>query len=560
MPTTLPTPSTPPSPPQRADGETSFWSKCDAFVQYIYDLGIYLAEFVTAMTALVGEVLGYRDNASSSSSTATTKAGEAATSAEASEANRLIGETARDQAVAAKTDAQTAAGAAIAKAGEAATSASQAATAKMDAEAARDQARAIVTEGVPPATHAEAGLLKLATADSIRAGTATDEAATPATLHAASADAPAADVFVRTGDNALLDAWISDADPATPGKVALAGNAGTALGAAAVGTSNRVAREDHVHPTTGLVCSADATTNPTPLKIPIANGYGLLDDWISNASLNTRGKVALSGDTGTVLGAAAVGTSDRAARADHAHPTTGLATLDANGKVDAWISNAGPTTPGKVALAGNAGTALGAAAVGTSSRAAREDHVHPTSGLVCSADATTNPTPLKIPIANGNGKLDSWITGTSDTTLGLVRVCTPAEAAALADGMVLTPWRLRYALNAFGDAPMYAVRACVNFGSDGTVRCSGNISSVTRLGTGFYGVEFLHHMPHANYIVVGSATVANAWTLAVAIVTEAMQANGVYAYKGVNGVQVQISDNNSDTAEDPVSCNVAIVC
>jgi len=431
MPTTLPTPSTPPSPPQRADGETSFWTKCDAFVQYIHDLGLYLAGFVTAMTALVGEVLGYRDNASSSSSTATAKAGEAATSAEASEANRLIGETARDQAVAAKTDAEAAAGTAIAKAGEAATSASQAVAAKTDAEVARDQARTIVTEGVPPATHAEAGLIKLATADSLRVGTATDEAATPATLHAASADAPAADVFVRTGDNALLDAWISNADPATPGKVALAGNAGTALGAAAVGTS---------------------------------------------------------------------------------------------------------------------------------SRAAREDHVHPTSGLVCSADATTNPTPLKIPIANGNGKLDSWITGTSDTTLGLVRVCTPAEAAALADGMVLTPWRLRYALNAFGDAPMYAVRACVNFGSDGTVRCSGNISSVTRLGTGFYGVEFLHHMPHANYIVVGSATVANAWTLAVAIVTEAMQANGVYAYKGVNGVQVQISDNNSDTAEDPVSCNVAIVC
>ena len=51
MPTTLPTPSTPPSPPQRADGETSFWTKCDAFVQYIHDLGLYLAGFVTAMKA-----------------------------------------------------------------------------------------------------------------------------------------------------------------------------------------------------------------------------------------------------------------------------------------------------------------------------------------------------------------------------------------------------------------------------------------------------------------------------------------------------------------------------
>ena len=51
MSTTLPTPSTPPTPPQRSDGEVSFWSKCDAFVQYIYDLGIYLASFVSAMWA-----------------------------------------------------------------------------------------------------------------------------------------------------------------------------------------------------------------------------------------------------------------------------------------------------------------------------------------------------------------------------------------------------------------------------------------------------------------------------------------------------------------------------
>jgi hypothetical protein len=63
--------------------------------------------------------------------------------------------------------------------------------------------------------------------------------------------------------------------------------------------------------------------------------------------------------------------------------------------------------------------------------------------------------------------------------------------------------RITGALNASGDAPIYACRAWVNFdGVTGpTVRGSGNVSSVTRNSTGNYTVNFTTAMPDANYVV-----------------------------------------------------------
>ena len=58
-------------------------------------------------------------------------------------------------------------------------------------------------------------------------------------------------------------------------------------------------------------------------------------------------------------------------------------------------------------------------------------------------------------------------------------------------------------LNATGTAPVYACRAWVNFNGIGTVaiRASGNVSSITDNGTGFYTVNFSTTMPDANYCV-----------------------------------------------------------
>jgi hypothetical protein len=64
--------------------------------------------------------------------------------------------------------------------------------------------------------------------------------------------------------------------------------------------------------------------------------------------------------------------------------------------------------------------------------------------------------------------------------------------------------RITDALNASGDAPIFACRAWVNFDGTGTVaiRASGNVSSITDNGTGDYTVNFTTAMPDANYTTV----------------------------------------------------------
>jgi hypothetical protein len=65
-------------------------------------------------------------------------------------------------------------------------------------------------------------------------------------------------------------------------------------------------------------------------------------------------------------------------------------------------------------------------------------------------------------------------------------------------------------LNASGSAPMFACRAFVNFdGNNGTIRASGNVSSVTYNGVGQSTVNFATAMQDANYTGVCSAHGAN---------------------------------------------------
>jgi hypothetical protein len=112
------------------------------------------------------------------------------------------------------------------------------------------------------------------------------------------------------------------------------------------------------------------------------------------------------------------------------------------------------------------------------------------------------------------------------TVLSSADIASQAQAQAGTDNAtVVTPLRLRNALNASGAAPIYACRAWVNFNGTGTVaiRGSGNVTSITDHGVGEYTVNFTTPMPDANYCwsasgqqpaasasssVVGSATTA----------------------------------------------------
>lgn len=65
--------------------------------------------------------------------------------------------------------------------------------------------------------------------------------------------------------------------------------------------------------------------------------------------------------------------------------------------------------------------------------------------------------------------------------------------------------------NASGSAPVFAVRAWVNFNGTGTVaiRGSGNVSSITDNGTGDYIVNFTTALPNVNYAVaLGSSNLS----------------------------------------------------
>ena len=104
-----------------------------------------------------------------------------------------------------------------------------------------------------------------------------------------------------------------------------------------------------------------------------------------------------------------------------------------------------------------------------------------------------------ITISNADG-------GTGNPNIA-ASVASQAQAEAGTDNITLvTPLRLRNALNATGSAPVYACRAWVNFNGTGTpaILASGNVTSITDNGVGDYTLNFTTAMPDANYSVVGS--------------------------------------------------------
>ena len=95
-------------------------------------------------------------------------------------------------------------------------------------------------------------------------------------------------------------------------------------------------------------------------------------------------------------------------------------------------------------------------------------------------------------------------------------IATEAEAiAGESEDTIITPLGLRQGLNADGDAPIYACRAWVNFNGTGTVaiRGSGNVSSITDNGAGYYTVNLTIEMEDANYSYQIIASIA--WSISV---------------------------------------------
>ena len=223
--------------------------------------------------------------------------------------------------------------------------------------------------------------------------------------------------------------------------VALSSSTPQTLGTAAAGASTSASRADHVHP---MPTASDVGAPATSVTISAGNGLTGGGDLSTNRTLSAN----FASATPAMNGAAAAGSANTLSRGDHVHPSdttraplasptfTGTpaaptAAADTNTTQIATtayvIGQAGSTTP----------AALGSAAVGTSNRYARADHVHamPTAAnvgaIATTALTSTNPAALGATAAPGSS--------TNVARLDHVHARpTPADIGAVANSLVTT--------------------------------------------------------------------------------------------------------------------------
>lgn len=109
---------------------------------------------------------------------------------------------------------------------------------------------------------------------------------------------------------------------------------------------------------------------------------------------------------------------------------------------------------------------------------------------------------------------------------------------------------VKTALNAAGDAPIYACRAWVNFNGIGTVaiRGSGNVSSITDNGTGKYAVNFTTAMQDVNFSVAASYNKNNSHN-------PSGNDGGIGCYNfATTSISVLISDSDSALTDAEIIC------
>ena len=224
---------------------------------------------------------------------------------------------------------------------------------------------------------------------------------------------------------------------ATDNTLTLTTTAAADLGTSAAGTSSEAARADHVHDSPNLSQLADVSiSSPSSGQVLAYNGTA----W----STATDSALTLSSTAAENLGAASAGTSSEAARADHVHNTQNLTQLSdvdtanaTSGQVLAyngsvWIASA----DNAVTLSSSAPEALGTAAAGSSSEAARADHVHQNQNLAELGDVTiTTQTTGQVLAYNGT----AW-TASTDNALTL-STTAPADHGTASAGTSSTAAR-----------------------------------------------------------------------------------------------------------------------
>ena len=147
-------------------------------------------------------------------------------------------------------------------------------------------------------------------------------------------------------------------------------------------------------------------------------------------------------------------------------------------------------------------------------------------------------------------------TAISTDTSGTLNIVTGSGSGATAvtvDGSQNVAVNGNMSFNSgYGSAAVaYGCRAWVNFNGTGTVaiRASGNVTSISDVGTGDYYVNYTTNMPDGNYSVVGAVTSVGGGVYILCVDVAA-------AYE-VNRVRLAIT-NGSATVADRSIVNVAI--
>jgi len=208
-------------------------------------------------------------------------------------------------------------------------------------------------------------------------------------------------------------------------------------GVAAIGVATRYAREDHVHPTD---TSRSPIVSPTFTGTPVAPTAA--QDTNTTQISTTAFVLAQAASTNPLMdGVAAPGTSIRFSRADHIHPTdtsraplaspalTGTPT-STTAAVDTNTTQIATTAfiIAQAAGVGNTPLMNGAVAIGTSTRFARSDHVHP---------IDTTRAPLASPILTGTPTSPTAAIDTNTTQIATTAFVV-AQGYAKLDSPALT--------------------------------------------------------------------------------------------------------------------------
>ena len=433
---------------------------------------------------------GSATTATNQAATATTQAGNAATSANNAATSATAASGSQTAAAASATAANSSASAALTSANNAASSASSASTSATTATTQATNAASSATAAAASAT--------TATTQASNASTSATNAANSATAAAGSETAAAASAAAAASSFDQFDDRYLGSKTANP----TVDNDGNALLTGAL-YFNSVASEMRVYDGSAWKAAGSAingttrrqsfTATAAQTTFTVTGGYdaGFADVYLNGVKLVNGTDVNVSSGTDVVLtaGAAAGDNVDVVAYgAFLVADTYSIAGADAE-----FLKKSGGTMTGDLIVGTETGT-RGVDAKGGASG----------SGAGSYFLSRTGSTP-RAAIGNKSAILGGAFDATPTLYFnGGLEMIDGGTVRAAID----TSGNFRMNSGYGSVATAYGCRAWVNFNgntSPGTIRASGNVSSVTRNSTGDYTVNFTTAMPDSNYNVIATA-------------------------------------------------------